>query len=731
MTVSIWRYSHLVLALTSALFLVLASVTGAILAFEPIISASKPYKPIAISGITLSETIEALENHYDEVLSLEVDHNDFLIASVVTSNGDSETIFVHPKTGEKLGEPTPQSSLFQFTTNLHRSLFLKSIGRFFVGVVSFLLCLIAVTGLVLIIKRQGGVQKLFSRVQKDYFELRYHVILGRLFLAPIILVAATGVYLSAEKFSHIPNTERTHQMLEPNSAINPDVMPNELQIFTELKLSEVRSVNFPFSEMPEDYFEVTLKDKEVYVDQYTGQILSEVNYPFTALASRWSLFLHTGQGSALWALVLLSASISILFFVYSGLVMWIKRRRSVKSNFVMADKDEASHIVLVGSETGNTFRYAKQLSSVLTHAGKSVFMTELNRFSTYEKAEHFIILTSTYGEGDAPTNARNFATLLTQLKTRHTIKFAVVGFGSLLYPDYCAFALAVDGLLEKTDGFERVLPIHKINNQNDRVFQDWVHQWTAETKTPIAIQISRKRQKVPVAKPFTVVERTALNDDSTFLIRLRPHRKASFQSGDLAGIVPDDGIKRQYSIAKMENDILLSVKKHAHGVCSPLLSELELGETMKVLIEENIGFHFPKNNQPVLLIANGTGIAPFLGMLHENRRKVETYLFLGLQKRKSLALYEGILSRVTKRKKLTDIQIAYSREDKCNYVQDLVKRNPELISNLLRDGGSIYICGSLNMQKAVLRELESITAEKLNTPLSIYEHREQLKMDCY
>lgn len=731
MTVSIWRYSHLVLALTSALFLVLASVTGAILAFEPIISASKPYRPIAISGITLSETIKGMENHYDEVLSLEVDHNDFLIASVVTPNGDSETIFVHPKTGEKLGEPTPQASFFQFTTNLHRSLFLKSVGRFFVGLVSFLLCLIAVTGLVLIIKRQGGVQKLFSGVQKDYFELRYHVILGRLFLAPIILLAATGVYLSAEKFSLIPNTERTHQMLEPNSAINPDVMPYELQIFTELKLSEVRSVNFPFSKMPEDYFEVTLKDKEVYVDQYTGQILSEVNYPFTALASRWSLFLHTGQGSVLWALVLLSASISILFFVYSGLVMWIKRRRSVKSDFVMADKDEASHIVLVGSETGNTFRYAKQFSSALTQAGKSVFMTELNRFSTYEKAEHLTVLTSTYGEGDAPTNARNFETQLRQHKTPHTIKFSVVGFGSLLYPDYCAFALAVDGLLQKTDGFERVLPIHKINDQNNHAFQEWVHQWSAETKTAIHVQIPRKPQKDAVSKPFTVVERTALNDDSTFLIRLRPSRKTSFQSGDLAGIVPDDGIKRQYSIAKMENDILLSVKKHAHGVCSPLLSELELGETMKVLIEENIGFHFPKNNLPVLLIANGTGIAPFLGMLHENQQKVETHLFLGLRNRKSLELYEGILSEVLRRKKLTTIQIAYSRAEKCNYVQDLVKGNAELISNLLRDEGSILLCGSLNMQKAVLKELEAITEKKLGTPLSTFENAQRLKMDCY
>lgn len=731
MIISIWRYSHLALALTSSVFVVLASVTGAILAFEPILRGSEPFKPVALSEITLAETMAGLEKRYDEVLSLEKDANDFLTASVVTLDGENETIFVHPKTGEKLGTPRPQARLFQFTTNLHRSLFLKGIGRFFVGLVSFLLCLISVTGLILIIKRQGGVQKLFSKIQQEYFELRYHVILGRLFLVPILIIAATGVYLSAEKFSLLPDTTLTHQPVEPESVGNTEVKPHELQIFKMTALSEVRSVNFPFSDMPEDYFEVALNDKEVHIQQYTGEILSEVRYPFTELMSRWSLFLHTGQGSFIWALVLLLSSLSLLFFVYSGLVMWQKRRKRMRSDLVMADKDEASHIVLVGSETGNTFMYAKQLSLALTQAGKSVFMTELNRFSTYRKAEYCFVLTSTYGEGDAPTNARNFETVLKQHRTTHTLKYAVVGFGSLVYPDYCAFAILLDTLLLKTKGFERVLPIHKINDQDNRAFQEWVRQWSERTQTPIRVRLPEKKKYRQAATPFTVVERTDINDDSTFIIRLRPRKKIDFQSGDLAGITPEDGITRHYSIAKLENEMLLSIKKHENGVCSNVLSRLESGKTLDLRIENNANFHFPQNNGPIALIANGTGIAPFLGMLHANEKRIETHLFLGFRKRTSLQLYEDMLSEAIKSNKLTTIQIAYSREENKNYVQDLVKTQPEVFTKVLQNGGSILICGSLEMQRAVLKELETITKNRLGKPLSTFERSEQVKTDCY
>ena len=62
-------------------------------------------------------------------------------------NADFESLdlYIDPLTGESLGKVAPRSSIYQFATTLHRSLFLKGLGRFFVGLVSLLLCLIAIS----------------------------------------------------------------------------------------------------------------------------------------------------------------------------------------------------------------------------------------------------------------------------------------------------------------------------------------------------------------------------------------------------------------------------------------------------------------------------------------------------------------------------------------------------------------------------------------------------------
>ena len=145
MTTSIWRYSHLTLAISSSIFVLIAAVTGIVLTFEPISKQLSEYSIPNTENITLAETISELQKQYDEVISITVDENDFVTASVITKEGKSATFYVNPFTGEKLGEPEKKHPVFQFATSLHRSLFLKSTGRFIIGFVSFLLSLIAIS----------------------------------------------------------------------------------------------------------------------------------------------------------------------------------------------------------------------------------------------------------------------------------------------------------------------------------------------------------------------------------------------------------------------------------------------------------------------------------------------------------------------------------------------------------------------------------------------------------
>lgn len=739
MTRSLWRYSHLVLAFSSALFLVVASVTGVILAFEPMAQSIKDYDVVSLEEVTLAQTLTSLKNEHGQVLKITVTPDDFVTASLVNEQGATVHQYIHPITGELLGKVEEKSPLFRWVTNLHRSLFLKGIGRFFIGLVSLLLCFIAITGLLLLAQRQGGFLKVYSKVRERDFNQRYHVILGRWTLFPLFLIAATGVYLSIEKFNLLPTN---NQELDWSASGNPDLEPAPIAqqlFFVATKLSEVRTVHFPFSDDEFDYYEIALRDRDVLVHQYTGEVLSEVAYPFTQLASRWSLQWHMGEGSMLWSVILAISSASILFFIFSGFAMYLKRRQKKEPSLGFNPIEESEIILLVGSETGTTFRYASAFAKAIKAVGKTVAMTSLNEYAKYPKAKYIVIFTATYGDGDAPSNARKFESLVTQYNQNNAIEFAVVGFGSTAYPHYCQFAIKVNKLVCGLSHLKPVHPLVKINNQSDSAFKNWVNTWNIHTGMNLKVALSRKKKKATKERSFTVIARTSLNVDNTFLLRLRPKNRLLFESGDLLNIIPPTHtLARSYSIANIDNDILLSIKWHTKGVCSSYLSTLKQGDTLVGSIEKNVRFHFPKQAPSVWLVANGTGIAPFLGML-STPKKTRTQLTWGARTEASFDCYreflEHSLSLVQAQesgpKQLDTIQFAFSQAKEKKYVQDVLLKQQTQVAKTLREGGVFMLCGSMAMQEAVLTTLEHITTTQLKQPLGDFEANGQLLMDCY
>lgn len=725
MTTSIWRYSHLTLAISSFLFLLVASLTGIILAFEPISKQLSDYNISNTKEITLAQTISVLQKQYDEIISITIDENDFVSASVVTKEGKSDTFYVNPTTGEKLGDIEKKKPIFQFATSLHRSLFLKSTGRFIVGFISFLLCLIAITGLILITKRQGGFKKLFSKIVKENFEQYYHIIIGRYTLVPIIIITLTGVYLSLDRFSVLPVEKINHSYDFSLASSKEKKTLLEFPVFKNTTLNKVKSVEFPFSEDEEDYFFVKLTDSELIVHQYTGTIISKENLSLTSILLNWSLLLHTGNGTIVWSIILLLSSISILFFIYSGFAMTFSRtqKRSLPKN--KTKKGNAEIIILVGSETNNTYSFASSLYNALIKNGKTVFIDILNNYASYKKAKHLIILTSTYGEGEAPSNASKFLQLVQQTAIQNKINYSIVGFGSRAYPHFCQFAIDINSKLQQLPEFTPLLPVYKINNQSFQDFKTWGHLWSK--KTNIQFELTQEVKKHKKQQTFTTVSKTDLNNDDSFLIRLQPTKKLRFNSGDLLAITPKkDNIERLYSVGKINNDIVLSIKKHDLGVCSNLLYQLEENEIIQASIQQNKDFYFPKRKKEVVLIANGTGIAPFLGMLqHKNGTKA--HLFWGGRTKESLRMYAPLLKNIEK----NNIHIAYSQEKEKEYVQDLLLKKETIITTVLQNGGTIMICGSIKMLKGVEKVLEQITSTKLNTSLDYFKKKNQIKTDCY
>jgi len=728
MTISIWRYSHLTLAVSSALFITIAALTGIVLAFEPISDKLNPYASEALQTISVAETIGVLQEKYEEVVQLEVDENDFVSASVITKEGASNTFYIHPKTGEKVGEIIEKLALFKFATNLHRSLFLKSTGRCIIGFVSFLLFLIATTGMLLIAKSQGGIRKIFTKVVQENFHQYYHIIFGRIFFIPLIIIAFTGVYLSLEKFSLVPKDKNKTQNLKINeNAFNLKIV--DFEFFKTTKLKDIKKIEFPFSKDTQDYFFVKTLQNEYQIHQFNGQIIRQKKQGFNNLGVYYSLILHTGKGTIIWSIVLLLSCFAVLYFIFSGFSMFIKRMKTTTKIINKTTREEAEFIVLVGSETGTTIRFATAFKNALSKANKKVFIGELNDYTTYNNAKNLLIFTATYGAGEAPANASKFLRLLETVQQKNDLKYTVLGFGSTNYPAFCKFAILVHASLQIQPKFVPEMPLIKIDNQDFNSFENWKNKWCSLNNLQLEIDENDVSEK-EAATIFNVTHRSKVNVDDTFLISLKPNKKLNFTSGDLLSITPQgETRKRQYSIAKIGNEIVLSVKKNALGVCANYLATLHEKDRILGKIQPNKKFHFPAKAKDVILIANGTGIAPFLGMIQENK-KVRIHLFWGGRTTKSLALYTKYIEAALENKTLCSFQAAYSQEQK-KYVQELLENQTTLIANLLKKDGVVLICGSLNMQFAVEKVLGNIASQELNTSIEALKEKKQIRTDCY
>lgn len=724
--ISIWRTVHLFLAIIISLFLIVVSITGAILSADTVINKTKyNYKVENFEELHLAETISNLKKQYPEITEISIDHNQFVELQGISEEGEEIKAIINPNDGKILGQPLKESNFIKEVKSLHRSLFLHEEGRFLVGLVSFFLFLITITGIMMIIKMKG-IRKFFSKIPNDFFSQWFHIGAGRWLLIPILILSITGTYLFAKRFKLIPEQKEIITQNENKNTEN-QVETKDFPIFRNTKLSEVKKVEFPFIEDdPEESFILKLKDRELEINAFSGEITKEKLYPSTQIWADINLNLHTGQTNAIWAAILGISSLGILGFIYTGFAITWRRLKStqLKNKFSATN---AEIILLVGSENGTTMGFAKQIHKQLLEAGKSVFITYLNKYQPFSNAKKIIIFTSTYGEGDAPTNAEKFEKLLHKFPQPNMVDYSVVGFGSKSYAHFCGYAIKVDSLLKDQTWTRELVPIHTINDRSPEEFIHWIQDFSEKSGITLSQNSEMYQQKIEGLSKFKVIKKSPLDEkNETFSITLQPENK-EFSSGDILAIYPENNHKeRQYSIGKIGDNIQLFVKLHPFGLGSQFLYHLEIGQSISAKILANTHFHFPKNAKKVVMIANGTGIAPFLGMMDE--KSVEKHLYCGFRY-PTEATQEFI--NIAKNQGLSTFKIGYSKGENPKYVMDLILEDEAFFTELLNENGVIMICGAIAMQKNVEQILATICDKNGLKTIEQLKKEGKILTDCY
>ena len=156
---------------------------------------------------------------------------------------------------------------------------------------------------------------------------------------------------------------------------------------------------------------------------------------------------------------------------------------------------DAVFVILFGSENGSTAIYATSVYQQLLSLGQKAYLSELNHFQYYPKAKHLLVLTCTYGDGEAPSNASNFKQRLSAINQDHTITFSVLGSGSKKFAKYCAYAIEIDQLLDSQSWTKRGLNLHTINKRSADDLMLWVNAWSDKTSISLSTNPSDYKRK--------------------------------------------------------------------------------------------------------------------------------------------------------------------------------------------------------------------------------------------
>lgn len=139
-------------------------------------------------------------------------------------------------------------------------------------------------------------------------------------------------------------------------------------------------------------------------------------------------------------------------------------------------------------------------------------------------------------------------------------------------------------------------------------------------------------------------------------------------------------------------------------------------------------FHLPSTPEktPLILIAAGTGIAPFRGfiqdraaMIRSGRKLAPAVLYHGCREPGKDDLYADELGEWEKQGVVT-VKRAFSRTPEksggCKYVQDALWADRQRFHELWRQDAQLYVCGSRRVSQEIERVAKSIQQEaaKLN-----------------
>ncbi|WP_075602976.1 flavodoxin domain-containing protein [Saccharicrinis aurantiacus] len=206
--------------------------------------------------------------------------------------------------------------------------------------------------------------------------------------------------------------------------------------------------------------------------------------------------------------------------------------------------------------------------------------------------------------------------------------------------------------------------------------------------------------------------------------------------------------KRVYSIASsplvspQQIDLCIKTIRYpfnnaAHeGAGSIYLNETTaLQSTLSFTLKSNPNFTLTKSDAPIIMIATGTGIAPFRSFIQElSQRNAtrSTWLIWGQKFKANYAMYHHEFEQIKTEGYNLQFTPCFSKdESEYGYVQEALKHQKQHLLQLLQQGAMVYLCGSQAMAAGVRDTFNQLLKGSATPSISVLMKSERWFEDIY
>ncbi len=714
--------------LLAAVLLIVIALSGAALSVFP--ALDRLTQPSVIAGQSVADLAAVVQAAHPAVEQIRRAPSGRITAYWFDGDTPGAAV-IDPQTGAELGSADARA-VEGWLKSLHRALLLEDAGRLTVAVAAAVMLLMAVSGAMLVARRMGGWRHWFAP-QRRGVSGRWHTLLARVGVAGLLVSSITGLFMVAATFSLTPDDAANPAFPNAVSGLAP-LPAQELPALQAIPVADLRDLTFPVADDPTDAFAVTTATGSGYVDPGNGALLVWADNGPWQTAWEWAYLLHTGNGAALWGLILGLMVLTVPALAVTGALIWWRAWQSRPRLAGMVAADKAQTVILVASEGGTTWGFATTLAQALQTAGQSVHLAPLSSLSPerYRSANRVIMMAATWGDGDAPSSAKAALARLRAAKVPNGMELAILGFGDSSFPVYCGYALTLQDAA-RAKGWAMPLPLGKIDRQSAQDFARWGRDLGAH----LGLDLSLNHQpQAPQTQALTLITRRDYASPEApvailrFAVpktglwaRLKGQGFASFAPGDLLGILPEGStLPRLYSLASGKKDgfVEIAVRQHVGGLCSNQLLSLPIGGQINAFLRANPGFQPDRSVAPLILIGAGTGIGPLAGFVRAEGSRRPVHLWFGARSAETDLLYAEELTAWQKDGRLDHLTCAFSRSTAPRrHVQDALRDDAEALRALVTHGARIMVCGGREMAQGVQAALADILAPLGLSPRSL------------